>query len=229
MGRWGIALAVWLIVPGRADAEQCESRFGGTSVDATERYAYLEATLRTERRKGRIWNHAWGWGLLATAGAQAGAVALELDECEACLWVGAGKSILGVGSTFITNPVRFKTVAANPAPTCEDLALAEKRLEQAAENERIPIMRRIEGYGVNTAGLLYLGFAEHRWKKGTAGFVIGVIVGEIRLFTRPDGAMTGLRDYKMGRLDRRGNHRFAWSVAPLLSDEGFGFSVLGVF
>ncbi len=237
MARWGIALAVWLMVPGTASAEQCESMFGGpaiTPAEVAERYAYIETTLRTERRKGRIWTHAWGWGLLAAAGAQVGAVYVDdiegVNDCHPCLWVGAGKSLLGVGATFITNPVRVETVDKNTAPTCADLADAEEKLEKAAKSERIHWMRRVEGYGVNTAALLYLGFGEDEWLDGTIGFAVGVIVGELRLYTRPDGAVSGLRRYKLGAIDaREGGSRFAWTAAPLLTDEGYGLSLLGVF
>jgi hypothetical protein len=241
---WGIAAMVCAVMCGRAAAETCPVPPGASAslaqIDSAERYAFVAGTLEAERRKGRIWNHAWGWGLLGAGIAQTGLGLYAADkedageesffDCPECEYVGAAKAYLGVAATFVLNPVRVETVARTSTPGCEDVARAEDRLRAAAKSERVTWIRHAEGVVINAAGVLYLGLEHDEWKQGLIGAAIGLTVGQIRLWTRPDGAVSAQRDYEDGRIGvREGNGLTAWAIVPTVGVDSHGLSLVGAF
>lgn len=234
MGARGIA-AVLAAVAGAvtARAQTCPAPAGAApslrAATASARHAFLAGALARERHRGRWWNLGWGWGFVAATAGQA-AVGAAIDEdsalCRACQFVGAGKSAIGVVATWVLYPVRVRAVAPRAAPTCADVAAAERALADAAASERVPWLRHAEGIALNAAGVVYLGLAHDEWRNGLIGAAVGVAVGELRLWSRPRGAIAALRAYRAGRLaPARATN---WHVSPTFGGAA-GFVVTGTF
>jgi hypothetical protein len=229
---WGgapLAAIALALVPTSASAGRCPSTYGDevAQLDTSARYELIQTTLAREARKGMIWNHAWGWGLLGTAIGQVGiGLAVPEDECPECWYVGAGKSMLGVASTFVLNPVKIRRVRqVDGAPTCEQLAIAEAALAAAAKSERVHWFRHVEGFAVNIAATLYIGLEHDEWGKAALGFAVGMAVGEYRLYTRPDGAIKTLARYEKGEVAAKARSSTPWTVVPTVGREAFGLSL----
>ena len=232
MRRWGMiaALVTWF-APAISSGQTCPEVPGATASladrSAAERYAFIESTLDREARKGRIWNHAWGWGFLGVTIGQAGVGAWVSDEnCPECWYVGAAKSGLGLISTVLLKPVVVDRVDPIVEPTCDDLARAERLLIAAANSERVHWFRHVEGGLVNLAAVLYLGLEHDEWGKALLGAAIGTAVGEYRLYSRPDGAIDALRDYRAGSVGGRADAHTQWMLVPAVGDDGFGLSLI---
>jgi len=215
---------------GLAHAQTCPSTVGGApgaaQLDAAARYRFIDETLDREAHKGRIWNHAWGWGLLGTAVGQV-TVGLLIpdDQCPDCWYVGAGKSMLGVASTAVLNPVRVRSIPAlDGPPTCDQLAGAEAALVAAARSEKVKWMRHAEGLAVNVAATLYIGLELDEWGKAALSFAVGFAVGEYRLYSRPEGAIHALEHYRAGDLEARGDGGMPWIVVPTFGRDAAGLS-----
>ncbi len=230
-----VVLAVAAAVPARAWAESCPTTLKGADavagVDGVRRFRFAQATLDRQARYARYWNHGWGWGLLGAAGAHVGVAQLVDDEADRdSLYVGAIKSGLGTFSTFVMMPVKVDRVTASgPTPTCDDVARAERALVAAAKSQRVHWFKHVEGVGVNIAGVLYLGIEHDAWGKAAAGALLGIAVGELRLWSRPEGAIHALHRYRAGDIGSPSAGGVAWTVAPLVAPDLHGATVLIAF
>lgn len=199
---------------------------------ADERLAFVSSRLHADAHDARVW--AWGWGLGFTALAlgQAGLALTRDDRGErAELLVGAGKSALGlVPVLFVPVPAVRDAGALDgrlvvaPASAedgrCALLPEAEGLLRRSADDEAFARgwLAHVLAVAVNGGGLLIVGFGYDRWATGTIGALVGTVVGEIQIFTRPTGALRGRRDYE-GR----------WAVTPMLERDAAGVRLAGVF
>jgi len=238
MRRWGAAPLVAMAItlsPGVAGAESCPSTIAGDSNleggDAAARYRFIDATMTRESRKGRIWNRAWGWGLVGTAVGQVGiGMLLPEDECPRCWYASAGKATLGVTSTFLFTPVRIGDVPhLDAAPTCDELAVAEAALVAAAKSENVHWLRHAEGIAVNLAATLYMGLELDEWGKAALSFASGFVVGELRLYTRPDGAVHALKRYRAGDVGASPSGATAWGIVPAFYRDAYTLNLTVIF
>ena len=148
----------------------------------------IAEVLERDARNARLWNAGWGVGLGISAIGYA-SYGLLRAGCPACAYVTAIKAT--IGSIWSLTIDRVDVVRVERAPTCDEQVLSALTL--TAEDERIPWFARVQGYLLNVAGLLYLGFAHDEWQAATIGSIMGIVTGEIRLFTRPYGAVRAVR------------------------------------
>jgi hypothetical protein len=216
------ALAVLTAAPAVARAQLCTA--------ADERLAFVSERLHADARDARVWQWGWGLGFSALAVGQAGLALTRTDRGErAELYVGAGKSALGLIPVLLV-PVPAmrdaaviddRLAAASPGDgRCEVLPEAELLLRRSANDEAFARswLAHAATVAVNGGGLLVVGLGYKRWGTGTLGAVVGTLVGEIEIFTRPTGALRGRRGYQ----DR-------WTVAPMLERDAVGIRVAGLF
>jgi hypothetical protein len=216
------ALVVVLATSGSARAQGCEG--------AERRLAVIHSLLRADAHDARIWAWGWGLGFTALAAAQAG-LALTRDDAgqRAELFVGAGKTVLGlVPVLFVPVPARRDAgvlegrlaARAEGEGGCALLPEAELMLRRSADDEAFARswLAHVATIAVNGGGLLIVGLGYHRWVTGTVGALVGTAVGELQIFTRPEGALRSLRSFE-GR----------WAVAPMLARGAAGVLVAGAF
>jgi hypothetical protein len=156
--------------------------------DCEGRAAWIQARLEREARRVTAWR--WGWGVTAVAGAggQLAAAALVSDrDARIDLAVG-GASTLGLGVGVLLPPEIDVRDAPGACPA--RLADAERRLAEAGRSERASRSPWLHAGNVafNAGVGLLLGLAWHHWASGAINFAAGTVVGELQLFTVPDGA-----------------------------------------
>lgn len=140
--------------------------------------------------------------------------------------VGAAKGVIAAAAIPIMG-VRTRAYAPAGDP-CEDLARAEAVL---ADNVRLHAKGRawLKHAGVvalNLAGLLVLGLGYDLWERGAIGTGIGLVVGEIQIYSQPMGSRKLLRDYE--ERDAVASSGVELYIAPTVTDTSVGFAVHGV-
>jgi len=223
--RWAAisaALAVLMAAPAVARAQPC--------ADSEERLGFVSERLRADARDARVWQWGWGLGFSALAVGQAGLALTRSDRGErAELYVGAGKSVLGLVPVLLVPVPAMRdagvidgqlAAAAGGDGRCALLPEAELSLGRSADDEAFARswLAHTATVAVNGGGLLLVGIGYHRWVTGSVGAVVGTVIGEIEIFTRPTGALLGRRGYQ----DR-------WMVAPLVERDAYGIRVAGLF
>ena len=200
-------------------AEDCEAQL-----------AFVRDRLSTDARHGRTWTWSWGIGYSAVALGQAGlAFTRDTEGEKAELFVGAGKSVLGLVPVFTrrlpalndagTLEARLAATPAGPE-RCALVAEATRMLEASADNEAFARgwLAHTLTVLVNAGGLAIVGFGYDRWKTGTVGALVGVAIGELAIWTRPAQSLFGRDEY-----------RRTWTVAPMVESNAAGIWVLGEF
>lgn len=148
----------------------------------------IDATLAHEAHRVAVWR--WSWGIVAGVGtaAQVGvAVATDERDLRIDMVVGAVSTLgLFLGVAFPPEIEPTSRVA-----TCPDRqADAEHRLARAARNQRsarspwLHVANAVFNVGVG----LVLGLGYGHWTSGAISAVAGFAIGEVQLFTIPNGA-----------------------------------------
>ena len=183
----------------------------------------IESTLDAEEAPSRRWYWGWLGGYAAATTAQTVfAFALHDDALRAGSRVGAVKSGLGMVALLVFplstafSPSRLR---AMPETTVTDrhakARAAEIALREAADDQRFgrSFIPHAAAVVVNAAGSIYLWRHDDLPVPAIESFLLGMIVAEIQIFTRP----TGARDF----VDRG----VAVSLAPLPG----GLALIGSF
>jgi hypothetical protein len=172
-----ITLVLALAVPARAAAETCTD---------TPEVARIRAHLEAESRRAGTWNGLWP-GVFITAAVGTLALAPQFDDDEgqrlSLYWSSAKSTIAAVAA--IIKPLDVPTL-----PPCADEAQARAALERAARSERRGRhwMRHVESLALNAVGIGILGFGYGYWTDALVNTAVGLLVGEIRIFTQPTGS-----------------------------------------
>jgi hypothetical protein len=173
-------------------------------LDAEARLRFLEGRLARARRHAKIWNRVWNYGFLA-AGAGYAALAPLFDDpdqesFQASLWVGAGKATVA-GLFGLVRPLKVYSVKPRDSSVCARLAAAERAIALTARKERRMKGWRmwVAGFALNVAGVAVLGYLGH-WQEAATSMLLGVPVGQIKIWTQPTVADDTLRAYRVGRL-----------------------------
>jgi hypothetical protein len=205
-----------------AAAHPCETL---TPAEAAERLERLQRDIERNRRHMKIWNATWFsiYGA-ATAAQTTLAIALDDDDDKAVYGVGAGRAAIAALAVPILS-VETRALSTTTGSACADLAAAERVM---AENVKLHAKGR--GWfkhagvvGLNLAAFLTLGLGFDLWERGAIGFGIGVVVGEIQIYTQPMSRDIA-RDY-----ERRGPGRGDVAIVPTLSRDGAGLAIGGAF
>jgi hypothetical protein len=194
------------------------------------RLTRARAVLERDARNWSTWAWAWGIGYSAASLGSAGlALYLDDEKKSASMWVGAGKSALGLVPIFL-KPSPAPGLAAelrnaeflspslrDPNPDrCALAAQAEQAVVASAKDQAFarswvahagPIL-------VNGGGLLIVGLAYDDWLMGSLAAAVGLAVGEANIWTRPSASLHAQRD---------------WALVPTASSGGVGLSVVGSF
>jgi hypothetical protein len=230
--------------PGRARATQCRVPAGYSdklaSYDAETRLAWLEAKLRRGGVYSTWWSASWG---VIYGGLTVGQLALlptsanegERDE----KYVGAGAAFIGVLSVAILPPKiiaddrwwrkKKKTLAGNSDP-CAMLNMVEQLMVRDAADDAFSIgpLVHVGNFVVNIGAGLILGLAFDRWQAWSYTTIVGIVIGEIQVITRPTTAMDALGSYKLGELDgpARAERKIQWALSPMATRDGGGMQLM---
>lgn len=172
-----IPLLLALLLPARAAAETC--------TDSPE-VARIRAHLEAESHRAGVWNGLWP-GVFISAAVGTLALAPQFDDDEgqriSLYWSSAKSTIAAVAA--IIKPLDVPTLRP-----CADEAQARAALERAASSERRGRhwMRHAEAILLNAIGIGILGFGYGYWTDALVNTGVGLLVGEIRIFTQPTGS-----------------------------------------
>jgi hypothetical protein len=86
----------------------------------------------------------------------------------------------------------------------------------------------VGNFVVNIAAGLILGLAFDRWQAWSYTTVVGIVIGEIQVITRPTTAMDALSAYRLGELEgaARAERKLQWALAPMATRDGGGLSLM---
>lgn len=216
---------------GAARAETCAAPAGGSaslvSIDSAVRLRFLRERLRAETRRVRIWSWAWAGAYSALT---VGSLALLADgdaNKRPDHIVTAAASLIGLGSKVVTpQPILHdqawfeRRIARAPAgeSQCALVAEGERLLAHAAHGEAFGTgtLLHLGTFLVNVAGGLTLGIAFDHWGSAALQGVGGIAIGELMIFTQPEGAERDLERYRAGNLGLPpASHPLtSWRVVP---------------
>ncbi|MCP4448175.1 MAG: hypothetical protein GY811_22985 [Myxococcales bacterium] len=170
-----LVVSLLLIFGGQASAQGVAAEEGACSTRAAK-------LLRADAKRATQWN--WGWGLVY-AGAAAGQFGVSLvidnDDRKVSLWTGATKATLGVFKQIL-----FPKRISAPGPGCGDVA---KKVRKAREVERRGHnwFAHSTVVAANVAGFAVVAGLTENYVLATSGTVIGVLAGELAIYTSPNG------------------------------------------
>jgi hypothetical protein len=188
--------------------------------DAEAQIAFVRERLTADAGNARLWMWGWGIGYTAATLGQAGLTFATDDEGEKVeLWVGAGKSALGLIPTLLI-PVpalrdagALDRMASAGGDRCAVASAAEKYLAASADDEAFNrgFLAHTGNVLVNGGGLLVVGLGYDRWLTGTLSAVVGIAIGEVQIYTRPTASLRGRDDW-----------RTRWTIVPVVTSEVTG-------
>lgn len=215
-------MVVLLLAGGDAAAQPCAT-LGGQTLGperARQRLESLERSLDRNRVHMRAWNVTW-FSLYSTAAAVQGGLALALDDRDdkAVFAVGAGRAAIAAVAIPILGIGTRRLVLTGDR--CADLREAEAvmRANVRLHAEGRGWLKHAGVVGLNLAAFLTLGLGFDLWERGALGAGIGVVVGEIQIYTQPMGSRDIARDYERGGV----------AVVPVAGAESFGLALAGWF
>lgn len=204
-----LALSILLCATATAGAHPCDEL---TPAEAEARYQRLRRDIERNNRHIEIWNATW-FAIYGTATAAQLTLAIALDDGDdrAIYGVGAGRAAIAALAVPVLG-IRTRAVPSTTGSACADLAIASATL---AENVRLHArgrgwLKHAGAVGLNLAALLTLGLGFDLWERGAIGFGIGMVMGEIQIYTQPMGS----RDI---------------AIVPTATDGGVGVAIGGAF
>lgn len=236
----GITRGVWrralvasalLFFPSLAHAEPaCPNVVGGEreldAIPMAVRSRWLDATLGHESSKAKVWT--WTWVALGTAGTAANLTvgALVSYHPRVDRFVAAG-STFGLAVSTLLFPLRIRTDdGALSDDDCSIVVRRERLLLDAVEREergRRWFAHALGVVGGLTAGAI-LGFGYDHWSAAAINAIGSVVVNEVKIWTRPAGAVAALRRYREGALPVDGYIGF--DVVPVMVGPASGGAAL---
>ena len=202
-----------------AAAAPCPPIVGGSDDllrhDVEARIHFVQASLARSAVKARAWTAVWT--LFHAAFAIQGAVRLGLASSgreQATLSIELFGSALGIVST-VARPIkvmgdesRFRRELARTTPSdepsirCAVLALGERLFERDAADQARGAGRfaHTGNFGYNAAVGAVLSGVVHDWQAATIDPLVGIVVGELMIFSRPRDLPGLLERYRRGDL-----------------------------
>ena len=154
---------------------------------AAARAESLRSALIHEQWRLKTWRLSWTGVFGAAVVGQIGLAQLAEEDQRPAFYVSAVKAALGAGHTPLFT-ARFsvpdKDRVADP---CEDLAQLKLALAYAQKRQGrgVAWYQHFPGFGVNMAGVLYLGLVHDLWAESLVGAALGTAVGSLKLLTQP--------------------------------------------
>lgn len=209
-----LALCLALCLSSGAEALECplprDASPALASIDAERRLEFIRAALNQQASAARTWTTTWT--IINTAMLAGQLVIIPfIDPAERVdYYVGAGYAAVG-GLMFgaplrvITDVRRLEaaTHALGSTDPCGLLQRAELLLDQSTEDEALSSSLIAHAFNVvlNASAILVLGFGFQRWESGLISAGVGIVVGEVAVFTQPTRLIGLRRRYLEGQLD----------------------------
>ncbi len=234
MTRLVFLLAAATVIAGGATAEECPAIRGGgpelARLDSGVRLRFLQAHLRAEAHRARVWT--WGWGLgygALTAGQLAPLPFLQPSD-RIDFAIGAGSSAVGLGFLLLfplqvmsdSGALDARLSSGADPPSCAQLALGEDALLADADDEAsgrswlMHVANALFNVGVG----LVLGVGFGHWQSAVINTVGGELIGEAMILTQPAGLLEARRRYRAGETDGPAPaEAHAWALVPMLGPD----------
>lgn len=212
-----------------------------TGLAPAARLEFIRGRLQHDARRARQWSWGFGGSYALLAGASL-AIAPNIKDGAVDIYVGAGSAGVGLGLIVLgplkvmrdSDALEYHLAHAPPdVDPCRLLAIAEAMLIRDAQSEKFG-----RGWFTQTgnallgvAALLILGLGYDRWVSGVINGVASIGVGELMIFTQPNGLVRDLRNYRAGdlRTPTRRRQRVSWSLSPNLAVHAYGLQLVGRF
>ena len=138
--------------------------------------------MRTEAHRGRTWGVGWALANGATLMVQVGALPFVDHDTQIDFAVGAGTSAVGVIST-LASPVTW----LHSYDECDAI---ERELSRAADAQAFgkSWLAHTGNVLINGGAALALGLGWDHWRSAAVQGGVGILVGELMIYTQPDGA-----------------------------------------
>ena len=149
------------------------------SADCTDR----REALRTEAHRGRVWGVGWAMANGALLVGSVSAIPFFDHDQQIDLAFGAGTSAIGVVST-LASPVTW----LHPYDDCDAV---ERELSRAADAQAFgkSWLAHTGNVLINGGAGLALGLGWDHWRSAAIQGGVGILVGELMIYTQPDGAV----------------------------------------
>lgn len=238
-----LLLMIGLALPARASAS-CVLPTGASSSlavhDPAARLHFIRQTLRDTVRQENFYLGAWS---VIYGGIAAGTwlfVPLSDDvpgQTRESAWNTA--TALGAAVVMMIEPLRvgyeqrqLERLVAQQTDGCAVLKEAERLFARVAESETSArgALMHVGNFAINIGIGLVLAYGLNRPDSAPMNTVVGTLLGELMIVTRPTLASRRLASYRSGdlSLSRTGLIPFL-SAAPTLLPGGYGFAISGAF
>ena len=201
----GLLLAVAPCASARADDCRTNIHVAGAPT-AEARLTFLRTSLQRNAKYAGIWHGSWTAIYSGLSIYQGTAFALGDHEERIDHSFGLGASLLGLvvlqamPQQVLLDQPRFERVVRASGDPCEAVAEGERLLmrEIAAEKFANGPLVHAGNFIVNFGLLLGLGVGFHHWDTAGLAAGIGIVVGEVQVFTQPRRAQKTLARYRAG-------------------------------
>lgn len=208
-----------------AAAAPCKTAAGAEVSEGEARARVDQLASKLDRNRGhmRTWNITW-FSIYTVAALTQGTLALTLDDGDDQRVYGVGGVRAAIAAAAVPLlGVRTRTVELTGDP-CSDLAHVESVL---GENARLHAegrgwIKHAGVVGLNLAAFLTLGLGYDLWTRGAIGGAIGVVVGEVQIYTQPMGS-------REIAYEAPGAGPAAVFIAPTVSEDSVGVAITGLF
>jgi hypothetical protein len=206
-----IAAAVLYTLPARATVcpapRDADPSLGQRSGE--ERLAFLRARSAPDARRAKIWTGSWigVYGTL-TVGSLAATAAVPEEE-RVDYYVSAATSFVGLMAIAVMplkamgDAARIARLESAGGEVCARVKEAERLIARDADGEAFGKGALIHAgsYLLNVAAALTLGIGFGHWEAAALNGLGGILIGEVMIWTQPQGAVDTWEQYRTGRLE----------------------------
>lgn len=243
-------VAFMLLETGSACAGECAAPEGATAALGEQRVEarldYIRDSMRDTLRMESRFLIGWTLGYGAMAAGTWILVPLSDDPKQRVASIWSSASAAGGALLNLIQPMRVvtaqrrveKLLAQTPPAEqrCAQLAAAERLFAQAASNEsgaRSPISH-LSSILSNVGLALLQAYAVNRPDSAATSLPLGILIGELLIWTRPQVAVRRLASYRAGDLSPPPPRKWYQLTAlpvplPLAIDGGQGLALSGTF
>jgi hypothetical protein len=232
--------AIVLFTSLRAFAETCPNYEGASPIvldaEARVRLSYLDGSLPRASRNAKRWFWTWTGGFTALAAGQLALIPLQEGvEQKRTLWVNAGSTGLGAIFLAVAPPRamgmrrRLDRQLEGVDDLCQRLTLTEQMMTRAAAVEWFGTswITHAGNILVNVGAGLILGLGWQQWRDAWLTTAVGILVGEMMIWTQPMDLSRTLQRYRTGVWVDGVGSRVSLRLSPMMVPSGAGVGLVG--